>query len=138
MADVTDLLKRVPLFEGLSKRDLRHVAHETREQWFNPGQAIVAEGQAGGAFYLIVEGRANVKVNGRKRSTMGPGDAFGEISVIDRSPRSATVEAETRVKTLAISSHNFMSLLEEHFAIAQKVLLGLCARVRELDKSLRD
>lgn len=137
MANITDVLGKVRLFEGLTKRDLRHVAHETREQWFQPGQTIVAEGQSGGAFYVIVEGRAVASVNGRKRGKLGPGDAFGEISVIDRSPRSATIEAETRVRTLAISSHNFMSLLEEHFPMTQKILLGLCARVRELDKSLR-
>lgn len=136
--DTVALLKEVPLFEGLSRAELKHIARETREQWFQAGQTIVAEGQAGGAFYLIIEGRAHAKVGQKKRGTLGPGDSFGEISVIDRSPRSATVVADTQVKTLAISSHNFISLLEEHFGMTKKVLLGLCSRVRELDRSLHD
>lgn len=129
------LLKRVPLFEGLSKSDLKSVLKETNSESFPAGRMIVREGSAGGRFFLIIQGLAKVSINGRIRSTLGPGDFFGEMSLIDRSPRSATVIAETRVDALSLASWNLLALLEEHWALTHKVLKVLAARIRELDKA---
>ncbi|HVF12851.1 MAG TPA: cyclic nucleotide-binding domain-containing protein [Actinomycetota bacterium] len=130
----TNLLKRVPLFEGLSRSDLKAVLKETNAETFPAGRVIVKEGSAGGRFFLIIEGLAKVSINGRTRTTLGPGDFFGEMSLIDRSPRSATVTAETGVQALSLASWNLLALLEEHWALTHKVLKVLAARIRELDR----
>lgn len=131
-----DVLRRVPLFEGLSKPQLRYVLRETKEEPFSPGQTIVREGTSGGRFYLILEGRAKVIINNRSRRTLGPGDFFGELSLIDREPRSATVQAETHIRALSIASWNFLALLQEHWSMGHKVMVELSKRIRALDRSL--
>ena len=137
MAKSDALLARVPLFEGLSKKELRSIAKELQEETFNEGQDIVTAGKAGGRFYLIVDGRAKVIKGDRTRTTtLGPGDYFGEMSIIDKGPRSATVRAESYVRALSIASWNFLSVLEENFSIARKIMETLSARIRESDKSL--
>jgi CRP/FNR family cyclic AMP-dependent transcriptional regulator len=136
MAGNETLLAKVPLFEGLSKKELRSLAKELKEESFNAGQDIVTGGKPGGRFYLIVDGRAKVIQGNRTKSTLGPGDYFGEMSIIDKGPRSATVRADTYVRALSIASWNFLSVLEENFSIARKIMETLSARVRESDKSL--
>lgn len=130
------ILRSVPLFEGMSDRNLRVVLREAKEDVFSPGQTIVKEGQAGGRFYVIIEGRAAVLTGSRKRATLGSGAFFGEISLLDRGTRSATVTAETHIRALSIASWNFLSLLEENWGMARKVLVQLCARIRNLERSL--
>jgi CRP-like cAMP-binding protein len=127
------MLASVPLFEGLSKRELGMVRSHLREEWFNPGEDIVTQGDTGDRFYVIIEGRAKVIVNGRTRRTIGPGGFFGEMSLLDGSTRNATVRAETGVKTLWVGQTNFRSLLRENWSITQKVLADLCARIRSYD-----
>ena len=133
--DVVTALKRVPLFSQCSDRELREIAKDMREELFSAGQDIVREGAAGGPFYVILEGRAKVIVNGRARRTFEPGAYFGELALIDKGPRSATIKAETQVKAMSITSWNFLNLLENNFKLAQKVMAGLAGRVRELDKA---
>lgn len=134
--DRIDLLSGVPLFAGLDDRSLKALAGVVREESFAAGDVIVREGDAGGALYVIVQGRAGVIVGGEERSTIGPGGMFGEISVIDGSERSATVRAETRVLALSISSVSFVALLQEEWTICKRVLDELCLRVRKLDRSM--
>jgi CRP/FNR family cyclic AMP-dependent transcriptional regulator len=135
-ANKVDLLSSVPLFEGLSKKELRTVVKEAEEEVFNPGRDIVAEGKSGGRFYLIVSGRAKVSQGGRGRATLGPGDFFGEMSILDKGPRSATVTADSRVEALSIASWNFLALMQENFSIARKVMQHLSERIREKERSL--
>lgn len=132
---VLDALKGVSLFEGLSKRELNHVLKEAKEEIFSPGQDIMREGGKGGRFVIVMEGRVKVFVGGRARRVLGPGSHFGEISLIDGGTRSATVRAETNVKALTIASWNFLSMLDTEPALSRKVMKGLCARIRSLDKS---
>src|SRR5688500_16997562 len=106
------VLKDVPLFEGLSKSELKHIAAEAREELFSPGQEIVRQGQTGGPFFCITEGRADVVIDGKKMGDLGPGSSFGEMALFDDAGRSATIRAETHVKVLAISSWNFLSILQ--------------------------
>lgn len=133
--DATEVLKEVPLFGGLSRSELRRIAKEAREELFSPGREIITEGQAGGPFFCITEGIANLLINGRKVQDLGPGSYFGEMALLEGGKRTATVLAETNVKALAITSWNFLAILEENWDITRKVLAELSRRVRELEKA---
>lgn len=128
-----DFLQNVPLLAGLSKADMKRVVKETHLETFAKGARIVTEGEQGGRMFLIVEGLANVTVAGQQRKTLGPGDFFGEISLLDKGPRSATVTAETIVTALSLASWNFLALLKEHWTMTAAVLEGVAALVRDLD-----
>lgn len=134
-AELVEFLKTVPLFEGLSTRELRAVAALGKEVSYPAGKMIVKEGESGVGLHLIISGKAKVTKRGSTVSTVGPGKYFGEISLIDKGPRTATVAAETDVLTLSLSAWAFNPLLTKHPAITKKLLLELCRRVRELDKS---
>ena len=129
------MLAGVGLFEGLSKKELSQVSGTGRRVEFPAGTVIVKEGDDGVGFHLILTGKAKVSVKGRTRSTLGPGKFFGELSLIDRGPRTATVRAETDVTTLSLLSWEFLPLVEKTPSIARKLLLEMCRRLREADKS---
>ena len=133
-----DMLASVDLFQGLTRKELDAVHAMSREQSFPAGAVVAAEGAAAGRFYLIVEGKATVTVGelNRALATLGPGGYFGEIALIDGEPRSATVTADTPLRTLSIASFNFKAILFEYPAIGRKILLEMCRRVRRLDQSL--
>lgn len=135
MRERLNLLAGVKLFESLSQRELERVLGTTKEMSFAAGKDVVVEGEVGGRFYLILEGRARVKVGGRSRQVLGPGDHFGEISLIDKGPRMATVTAETPLRALSIAPFNFTPLLDQP-AITKKLLVEMCSRFRALDRSL--
>lgn len=129
------MLAGVKLFESLSQRELKHVLDVTKELSFPAGKDVVVAGEVGGRFYLILDGQARVKVGGRTRQILGAGDHFGEISLIDKGPRMATVTAETPLRALTIAPFNFTPLLEQP-AIARKLLVEMCNRFRALDRSV--
>lgn len=131
-----EVLGKVPLFEGLSRKDLDRIFRETEEETFSSGTEIVKEGQKTGRFYILLEGKVNVSVGGRKRGTLHGGDFFGEMSLLDGQPRSATITADGFVKARSIAPWSFLALLEENWPLAQKVLASLSQRVRGLEKSL--
>lgn len=130
-----EALARVKLFQGLSPQDLEQVADMAKELDFASGKAITEEGEAGGRFYVLVEGEADVVIGDDVVNTLKAGDAFGEISLIDGLPRTATIVARSPVRTLSLSSWNFRPLLKEHPSIAEGVLLQLCRRLRETESS---
>ena len=136
MDKVVAHLQEIPLFADLSKRDLKHIAGQFRETGAVAGKNLVVEGEMSGALFIITRGTAKVIINGRTRRRMGPGSFFGEISIIDPGPRTATIQAETDVDLLSITSVNFMSLLEENWSIAKGVLRTTGRRLRDLDKML--
>ena len=129
-----DALREVPLFGCLNDKDLRRVADLARSERFAPGEDIVIEGHSSGPFFLITEGDAIVLIGGVERGKLGPGDFFGEMSLIDGQPRSATVRAIGDVVTLAIGSWDFLSLLERNWSMTQNLLGELTRRVRALDE----
>jgi CRP/FNR family transcriptional regulator, cyclic AMP receptor protein len=135
--DVLAMLSGVRLFEGLSKRELEAIHQASKTTEFPPGKPIVEEGATGLGFHLILEGEAVVTVGGRKRATLRAGDYFGEMSLIDGGPRSATVRAETPVRTLGLTSWAFLPLLDDHPSIARKLLTEMSKRLRGLEKSLQ-
>ena len=135
--DILAMLGQVPLFEGLSKRELEAVYESAKVTEFPPGRPVVEEGATGVGFHLILEGEAAVTVGGRKRAVLRAGDYFGEMSLIDGGPRSATVRADARVRTLGITSWAFLPLLEEHPTMARKMLVEISRRLRNVEKSLQ-
>ncbi len=123
-------LRPVTLFEDLSDRELKAVADAGRVVSHDTGQAITSEGESGVGFHLIIEGSAEVTVGGDRRARLGPGDHFGEISLIDGGPRTATVTVLEPTRTFSLSAWTFGPLLDKHPQITRKVLLGLCKVVR--------
>lgn len=128
--DMLERLRAVPLFEGLSDSELKDVLGRTRVVEHEKGDEIVEEGQGAVGFHLILDGEVAVLQNGGVRRTLGPGDYFGEISLIDGKPRSATIRPESTVRTLSLAAWNFAPLLDAHPSMARKLLLGLCEHLR--------
>jgi CRP/FNR family cyclic AMP-dependent transcriptional regulator len=134
--DTLALLANVPLFEGLSRRELNSILNVAKEIAHDEGHDVVEEGATGVGFHLILEGEAHVLIGGRKRATLRPGDYFGEMSLLDGGPRSATVRASTPVRTLALTSWAFMPLLDKTPSIARKLLQEMSKRLRNLERAL--
>ena len=128
-------LQKVPLLEGCSKRQLRAVARITEVVDVSAGKVLTSAGERGEEFFLIVDGAARVEVSARKRSKLGPGDFFGEMSLLDGGPRSATVVAETPLRLLVIARRNFSTLLADVPDLTQSILVALCRRVRQAEQS---
>src|SRR5439155_7619892 len=125
-----EMLSCVDLYEGLSRKELQEIEKSAREVNFPEGAKIVTQGNEGIGFHMVIKGRARVIVNGRKRDTIGPGGFFGELSLIDRGPRTATVTAETAVTTLSVAQWQFLPMIEKNPSIARKILLELTKRLR--------
>jgi CRP-like cAMP-binding protein len=128
------MLRRNRLFDELSTQDVATIVDLSKEIEHQAGQVIVIEGRDGVGFHLILEGTADVTVNGRKLRTLNPGEAFGDIAVIDGGPRSASVTADTQLRTLSLPPWEFKPLLMEHPQLAYKMLIKLCALLREAEQ----
>ena len=129
-------LRSVPVFGGLSKRELASVLATAKEVEFAEGSTIVQEGTKAIDFFVILDGRAKVSVGGRNRTTLGPGDYFGEMSALDGGPRTATVTADSRVWALRLESAAFLPLVGANPSMAKKILLELARRLREAERSV--
>ena len=135
-ADTVQRLKAVPLFESCTGRQLRRIAARGWEHAFAPGEAVCEEGAFADEFFVILAGQAAVRERGRKRSTLGPGDYFGEIALlrstlIERSRRTATVTATEPLRCFLLARSEFEGLLYEE-DVAVKILRAV---VRRLDAS---
>lgn len=126
------LLKRVPLFSDLEDRELDGIASSMKQRTFQPGQKIAVEGESGVGFFVIEDGEAKVTVGGEERRTLGPGDYFGEVALISHGARTATVTAETELKTYGMTFWDFRPLVEDTPGIAWKLLEGA---VKQYDQS---
>ena len=133
MSAPTELVKGVPLFADLDRRELQGVASSMKERTFNPGQTIAAEGQTGIGFFVIAEGTAKVSQGGEERATLGPGDYFGEIALIDDGMRTASVTADSELKVYGLTSWEFRPLVESNASIAWKLLKTMATRLREAE-----
>lgn len=120
----------VPLFEGLSNRHLRRIAKLARIRRFASGSAMVRAGEPGRTFYVLLDGSAKVNRPGRRSVRIGAGAFFGEMALIDDSPRSADVVADGEVLALTIDRPGFMKLLRSEPALSQALLRTLAARLR--------
>lgn len=131
--DLEALIADVDLFRDLSKRQVRQLVQASRETLHPQGKELATEGLGALAFHLILEGTATVTRDGRELRTLGPGDHFGEISMIDGRPRSATVTAVEPLKALSIPHQEFEHVIDEDPAFARHLLKTLCARLREAE-----
>jgi CRP-like cAMP-binding protein len=134
MAAPVELLKRVPIFQGLEEKQLKSIAQSFTERSFTAGTELVAEGKGGVGFFVIESGEARVSVEGKERRTLGPGDYFGEIALIDGGVRTATVTATSDGKMHGMTPWQFRPLVEENAAIAWPLLEAMARRTRELEQ----
>ncbi len=135
-SDKVDVLKHVPLFKGLSKKDLDAVARRADEVAVTEGTVLAEQGTMGNEFYLILQGSAAVRRNRRRIATLGQGDFLGEMSLLDGRARSATVVALEDSVLLVMHRRDFSALLDEVPRMARKMLVGMSERLREADKKL--
>jgi CRP/FNR family transcriptional regulator, cyclic AMP receptor protein len=133
MAEYLDQLAKVPLFAGLSRGDLEKVARAANEITVEPGRALVTEGETGHEAFIVVDGTAAVTSGGTEVATVGPGAVFGEMALIDRAPRNATVTATTPMKVLVLGQREFTGLLDESPGFTRSIMAALAYRVREKD-----
>src|SRR6267143_5902565 len=128
--DPTESLRRVPLFAGLDRKELEMLGKLIKEQRYAAGATIVSSGAGGHGLYIIKEGNVSVVRDGTKVATMGPGQFFGEISVLDGGPRTADVRAESDTVCLTLVSWEVKPLLMENASMSYKMLLELVKRLR--------
>jgi CRP-like cAMP-binding protein len=124
-----DLLRKVNLFSGLDDRELENLADEFNERRFSAGDKIALEGEGGLMFFVVDSGEATVEVHGREVGRLGPGDAFGEIALIDRRPRTATVTAESDLRTYGLPVFVFRPYVEARPEVAWKLLEAMADRL---------
>jgi CRP-like cAMP-binding protein len=133
--DWIPVLAEVPLFGSLSRRHLRRVASLGRTRRFAPGTSIVRRGDAGSAFFVLLDGEARVVTPKGRPRRLRAGDFFGEMALLDESPRSADVVADGEVLAMTISRSAFGKLLRSEPILAQELLRTLAARLRAVEKS---
>jgi len=130
-------LAEVPMFRALSKKDLGLVARLAENYTVESGHVLVHEGARESQFYLIVDGQAKVTRGRKTVATLGPGEYFGELALLDPGPRNATVTAVSDMEVLELGSREFGGLLEEVPTIGRKLLAGLARRLHAADASVR-
>ena len=134
MAAPKELLKRVPLFQGLDDKHIDTLSRTFTDRTFKAGQDITSEGGGGAGFFVIEDGEAVVSVGGEERRTLGPGDYFGEVALIDEGSRSATITAKTEVQAYGLTPWQFRPLVEENAMIAWPLLVAMAQRLREVEQ----
>jgi CRP/FNR family transcriptional regulator, cyclic AMP receptor protein len=124
-----ELIRKAPLFSHVSKRQLEQIAQIADEIDLREGKEMTTQGARGREFFVLLEGNADVKKNGRRINQLGPGDFFGEIALVSDTPRTATVTATSPVRALVITDRSFKRLLRDSPEIQEKVLAALAARL---------
>lgn len=129
-APSSDLIRGIPIFSGLDDASASQVASDFIERGFEDGQAIATEGEGGLNFFVVESGSADVTVGGKKVGSLGPGSSFGEVALVDRSARSATVTATSRLRAFALPVWSFRSFAESRPEVTWKLLELLAERLR--------
>jgi len=132
--DKIERLKEIPIFEGCSQRQLRSVAKIARVFDVAADTVLARAGEPGDEFFLIIDGSVWVEVSSEKRVLLHPGEFFGEMSILDGGPRSATIVADTPVRLLVITRRHFSMLLKDVPGLTQTVMATLSKRVREAEE----
>jgi CRP-like cAMP-binding protein len=125
----TDLIHKVPLFARCSRAELKEIAMLADEIDLHEGKEMTREGEPGREFFVLLEGTADVRRKSRKVNALGPGDFFGEIALVSREPRTATVIATSPVRALVITDRSFRRLLEESPQVQTKVMEAMAQRL---------
>jgi CRP-like cAMP-binding protein len=135
---IVEMLEKTPLWSGLTKQDLRQVIKASKERNFESGHTVLSKGDPGDGFYLICAGAAEVRSDGKILSRLGPGQFFGEMSILDNQPRSADVVTVEPSQVLFLSALSFKTLIFANPKIALKMLQEFVRRLRDTDKLLSD
>ncbi len=135
---LANMLGSVPLFSGLDKKDLEAIADIGKEVTFETGKTIMEQGEPGIGFLLILEGKAEVRKKGKPVVTLGPGDFFGEMGVIDDKPRSADVVAKGPTRCFGVTEWSFTPMLRSNPSIAIEIIRELVRRLRQFEESPGD
>ena len=132
----TKLLQSVPLFGGLSRKQITQIERLITEIQAPAGQRLATAGDYGKELVIIVEGRATVTISRKRTVRLGPGDFWGEMSLVDGGPRSATVEAASDMRLLVVGGREFSQLLQRAPLIAIKIMRVMSQRLRDVEASL--
>ena len=129
-----DHLSQVRLFSAFNKKELSLIGRASDEVSVPAGKTLVTEGTPGHEFFLILHGEASVRRNGRKVATLKDGQYFGELALLDRRPRSATVVSDTEMNLLVLGQRQFNGVLDAVPALSRKMLAAMATRLREADE----
>src|SRR3989440_2096126 len=127
-------LASVPLFAACSRKDLQRIARASDEVQIPAGRTLMKQDDVGRECFVLVDGKVRVERNGRKVASLGPGAYFGELSLLDKGPRTATVTAESPITVLVLGPREFSAVLDEVPQLAHKLLAALAQMVRDLDE----
>jgi CRP-like cAMP-binding protein len=133
-SELVEHLGEVPLFSACSRRDLQTIARSLEVLDYQEGARLVSQGEAGNAFYVILDGSAVVRRNGTRVGELGPGDYFGELAVLDPGPRNADVVATSHMSVARLLVGPFRKMLRDVPAMNERLLAGLARRVRDADR----
>lgn len=128
-----EVLRQVPLFSNLDEKDLDQLSRQMHERRFPEGAEVTTEGATGAGFFVIIEGNADVSIGGEHRATLGPGDHFGEVALIDDGVRSASITAATDLLCYGLTPWEFRPFVEDHPQVAWALLETLARRSRQAD-----
>jgi CRP-like cAMP-binding protein len=127
-----EALKRAPLFEGLSRKELVELARVSEDLEVPPGKVLCKEGDIGHEFFVIIDGEVEVTRNGKRLTTRRGGEFFGEIALLEETRRTATVTAKTPLRLFVLARGDFRRLVKDNPNVERKVLRSLARRVVEL------
>jgi CRP/FNR family transcriptional regulator, cyclic AMP receptor protein len=130
---LADLFQQIPLFAGCTKKDLKLVLSQAERVNVRPGQVLISEGQTGREFFMVLDGTATVSRRGRKVTTLGPGQSFGELALLDPAPRNATVTASTDMELVVLGQREFAKIVDATPGFARSLLSGMAQRVNAAD-----
>jgi CRP/FNR family cyclic AMP-dependent transcriptional regulator len=131
--DLKTALRRVPLFANIGDRELGRLANQFNQRSFAEGTTVTAEGASGVGFFMVLEGNATVSVGGQERRTLGPGDHFGEVALLDEGTRTATIVAATDLRCAGLTAWEFRPFIENHPAVAWPLLQALARELRSAE-----
>jgi CRP/FNR family cyclic AMP-dependent transcriptional regulator len=131
---LVDRLREVAIFRSLDEKELHRIVEVGKEVRFDPGKVVAEQDGGAAGFHLILDGEVSVDVSGRERARLRSGKYFGEMSLIDGKPRSATVRAEAPTTTFALTSWQFLPLLDEYPSISRALLVELSGRLRRVEQ----
>jgi CRP-like cAMP-binding protein len=131
--DFLQYLTKVPLFSACNKKELAELAKYSEHMTIKAGTAVTTEGKAGHEFFTILDGKAQVNKKGVDVNVIGPGDFFGELALLDRAPRNATITAITDLEVVLLGQREFTAALDTVPTLAHKLLTGLAKRIHQVD-----
>jgi CRP/FNR family transcriptional regulator, cyclic AMP receptor protein len=129
-------LRNVSLFSGCSDRDLAKIAKAADEVDVPAGHMLADQGQTGREAFILVQGTATVRRNGKKVAVLGPGAVIGELSLLDHGPRTATVTTDEASTVLVLDQRHFSAVIDDVPTIGHKIMGVLASRIRDLDRQI--